>query len=112
MTLFRSTEMKMYTIKDFEKPLSPGLIMIGVNWCSHCKELKPTWKQLYKEMPLHISAVDGEKNQELLHILGIRGYPTILVVNRQGKIKPYSGPRTIDALRKKIPNMRKKKTKN
>ena len=102
----------MYTKKDYDKKLLPGMIMIGANWCPHCTELKPIWKQLKKRAKDHtIAAVDAMKNRELIHMMGIAGYPTIFIVMNNGNLKEYSGPRTVDALIKKLPKLRKKKVK-
>lgn len=112
MSLFPVKQMKMYTKKDFDKPLSPGMIMVGALWCGHCQALKPTWKQLYNESKEHtIAAIDAVKEQELIHMMGISAYPTILIVSNNGKMKEYSGPRTLEALKKKLPKSRKKTTK-
>ena len=114
MSLFKKNEMKMYTAKDFEndKKLPVGMIMIGTNWCGFCQALKPTWKQLYKDSKEHtIGAIDAMKNQELVHMMGITGYPTILIVLNNGKLKEYNGSRTLEDLKKKLPKLRKNKTK-
>ena len=109
MALFKPKEMKMYTKKDFDSKLSPGMIMVGASWCPHCTSLKPTWKKLYKEAKDHtIGSIDAVKNKELVYMLGVSGYPTILIVGNNGKLKEYSGPRTIEELKKKLPKMRKK----
>jgi len=103
----------MYTKKDFDQKLPSGMIMVGANWCPHCTSLKPTWKQLYKDSSKDstIAAIDAEKSQELVHMLGISGYPTILIVGNNGKLKEYDGERTLEALKKKLPKSRKNKTK-
>ena len=113
MSLFNKSEMKMYTKKDFDKKLPSGMIMVGANWCGFCKQLKPIWRQLYKESSKDstIAAIDAVKSQELVHMLGIAGYPTILIVGNNGKIKEYDGERTLEALKKKLPKTRKNKTK-
>lgn len=114
MSLFKHKEMKMYTTEDFknDKKIPTGMIMVGANWCSHCQALKPIWKQLYKETKDHtIGAIDAMKNQELVHMMGIRGYPTILIVLNNGKLKEYNGSRTLEDLKKKLPKLRKNKTK-
>ena len=104
----------MYTSKNFDKKLPVGMIMIGTSWCPHCTSLKPIWKQLKKESKEYtIAAVDAMKNQELIHMMGITGYPTILIVLNNGKMKEYTGPRTLEDLKKKLPKIstRKNKTK-
>lgn len=112
MSLFKRNEMKMYTKKDFDKKLEPGMIMVGANWCIHCQNLKPIWKQLYQESKNHkIVAIDAMKNQELVHMLGITGFPTIIIVMNNGNMKEYSGPRTLEDLKKKLPKLRNNKVK-
>lgn len=119
--MFNSKNMNIITLQHFgkngfkhEKFNHGGLFVVYANWCSFCQDLKPTWKQLYKEgkkLEYKIAAVDAMKNQELVHMLGIQGYPTILVVMKNGKIKEYTGPRTLEALKKKFPKLRQNKTK-
>ena len=116
MSLFKPKEMKIYTTKDFDNKLAPGMIMIGTSWCGFCQQLKPIWKQLYQQSKEHtIAAIDAtnKKNQELLHMMNITGYPTIFIVMNNGKLKEYTGPRTLEDLKKKLPKlpMRKNKTK-
>lgn len=116
MSLFKKSEMKLYTAKDFDKQIPVGMIMIGANWCSFCQQLKPTWKQLYTDMNgtgYSIGAIDAMKHKDLIHMMGITGYPTILIVMNNGKFKEYTGPRTLEALKKKLPklSMRLNKTK-
>ncbi len=116
MSLFKKSEMKLYTAKDFDKQLNVGMIMVGANWCVHCQQLKPIWKQLYKDMNgkgYTIGAIDAMKNRELIHILGITGFPTIIIVMKNGKFKEYTGPRTLESLKKKLPklSLRLNKTK-
>ena len=112
MSLFKPKEMKMYTKKDFDTKLPVGMIMIGANWCGHCQSLKPTWKQLYKETKGHtIAAIDAEKDKELVYMLGVSGYPTILIVGNNGKLKEYSGTRMLEDLKNKLPKLPTTKSK-
>ncbi len=112
MVLFKPKEMKMYTAKDFDKPIKPGMIMVGAEWCGHCARLKPVWKQLYQQCKEHtIGAIDAVKHKELVHMLNIRGYPTILIVMNNGKLTEYTGDRSLEDLKKKLPKLRKNKTK-
>ena len=112
-TLFKAKEMKMYTKKDFDKKIPVGMFMVGASWCGHCQSLKPIWKQLKKESSKEhtIGAVDATREQELVHMMGISGYPTIIIVMSNGKMKEYTGPRTLEDLKKKLPKLRKNKTK-
>lgn len=108
MSLFKRNEMKMFTKKDFDKQLPVGMFMVGVSWCPHCTELKPIWKQLsHKAKDYTIAAVDAMKNQELVHMLNVSGFPTIFIVMNNGKIKEYTGSRTLEDLMKKLPKLRK-----
>lgn len=66
-----------------------------VEWCPHCKVVKPEWEKLKNDPELkHITIIkiDCEKNEEVVQEKNIEGFPTILL-NNNGKEEAYNGDR-------------------
>ena len=66
-----------------------------VEWCPHCKVVKPEWEKLENDPELkHITIIkiDCEKNEEVVQEKNIEGFPTILL-NNNGKEEAYNGDR-------------------
>ena len=47
--------------------------------CGHCKNLKPTWERLAKQLKgvVKVAAVNCDEHQQLAAQFGVRGFPTI-----------------------------------
>ena len=70
-------------------------ILYYVDWCPHCKVVKPEWEKLEKDNELkmvEIKKVNCEENEDVVNELGIEGFPTILYT-KNGKVEPYNGER-------------------
>tara|TARA_Y100000389_G_scaffold39622_1_gene34070 strand:+ start:239 stop:697 length:459 start_codon:yes stop_codon:yes gene_type:complete len=66
-----------------------------VEWCPHCKVVKPEWKKLENDPDLeHITIVkiNCEENESVVQEKNIEGFPTILL-NNNGKEEAYNGNR-------------------
>lgn len=66
-----------------------------VEWCPHCKIVKPEWKKLENDPNLkHIKIVkiNCEENESMVQEKNIEGFPTILL-NNNGKEEAYNGNR-------------------
>lgn len=66
-----------------------------VDWCPHCKSIKPDWEKLEKDKELkhiNINKVNCEENEEIVQEKNIEGFPTILL-NNNGKEEAYNGGR-------------------
>jgi thiol-disulfide isomerase/thioredoxin len=66
-----------------------------VEWCPHCKVVKPEWDKLENDPELeHIKIVkiNCEENEEIVQEKNIEGFPTILL-NNNGKEEAYNGNR-------------------
>ena len=101
--LFAKKSMRMYTLEYFEQDSIPsGLVFVGVEWCRFCRDLKPTWTDLYQcavqhGLPTAVGAVDAEAIPEIKALLDIETFPTILVIS-DNNIQHYTGPRNLEAL--------------
>ena len=72
-----------------------SFILYYVDWCPHCKSIKPEWSRLEKDIEFKdilISKINCEENTEVVKKLDIEGYPTILFT-KNGKTEPYNGGR-------------------
>ncbi len=66
-----------------------------VDWCPHCKSIKPDWEKLENDNELKhitITKVNCEENEEIVQEKNIEGFPTILL-NNNGKEEAYNGGR-------------------
>jgi len=72
-----------------------SFVLYYVDWCPHCKTIKPEWAKLEKDVEFKdvlINKVNCEENESIVKELDIEGYPTILFT-QNGKIEPYNGGR-------------------
>lgn len=81
-----------------------GLILFFADWCFHCQQFLPAWKQLEqmsKRNPQTVMlSVDAVKYKSLADAYGVQGFPTIFVVNHQSRVVKYTGSRDIRTLAK------------
>jgi len=77
------------------------LIFAYADWCGHCKNFKPTWnafKNKYQNV-LDIREVNADQDKNQITNLGVRGFPTVLMLNKGKKVK-FEGERTMAGLEK------------
>lgn len=75
-------------------------VMFYAPWCGHCTRLKPTWTELaehFKGTKVHINRVDCTKEAALCREHGVRGYPTLKLLEGS-KVYEYRGPRSLQTL--------------
>lgn len=76
-----------------------GLLIYAVKWCGFCQKAKPdyikTANALGKAFPLF--SLDCEKYPELAKTMGVKSFPTIRFINKNGSLgKPFTGNRTVE----------------
>lgn len=94
---------KHLVIKTPEFQGKMGLIMVYAPWCPHCNSPKTTgmWANLADVTKdyFSIGAVNSENtsngNDKLCEAMKIQGFPTIMVVKKNGHLHKYKGPRAI-----------------
>lgn len=66
----------------------PGLLLIYSPTCPYCHAMFPEYNNLYKSAGdvLNIFALNGPENINISSKLKVPGYPTILFVNKHGKV--------------------------
>jgi len=77
-------------IAESEKTNKPMFVYFGTSWCTYCKQLESeTFPNLdvqnkiaEKYIPVKI---DGDTNPELVSKYNVMGFPTILIIDSNGK---------------------------
>lgn len=81
-----------------------GKKFILFHWknCGHCKKMMPEWERFETVYSgnVYVGKVEKDEDPELVKKLGIKGFPTILVLDEKNdKIVDYSGERTSEAFK-------------
>ena len=80
------------------------LMMVYADWCSHCKELKPKFAKIAKDLQgistIRVMAMNGDKNE--VHGLDVKAFPEIYLFPALDKDRAvqYDGPREVGELHK------------
>ena len=84
---------------------SSSVVICKADWCGHCKAAAPEFDKLLAASPITlkngnkvtVKVLDADKNKAEVGALGIKGYPTILIMDGSSKTE-YPGPRTHDGV--------------
>jgi len=75
--------------------------MYYADWCPHCQKIKPEFKEFMGNgtvnvggKSVHVDMVQPEKEPEKAKGVDVKGYPTFLYSDANGRVVEYSGPRT------------------
>ncbi len=81
----------------------PVLVDLWAEWCSPCLVVAPLLKQLIEEYEGKIKLakveVDEGENMKLAGRYQVRGFPTILLINKGEEIARFSGAKPMSFLR-------------
>jgi len=72
--------------------MSKKLYRFTASWCQPCKMLAKTMEQVSLDYPVEV--VDIDENQELAIQYGIRGVPTLVLIENDAEVKRISGVQT------------------
>lgn len=68
------------------------ILKFHATWCQPCKMLSRVIEDAADKITLPLEEVDIDQNQELAVKYGIRGVPTLVIVDEEGKeVKRQSG---------------------
>jgi len=77
------------------------LLLLHMEGCSHCAKLMPEWEKFVElnDTPITTRAVEQADDTALVKKYGVKGFPTILLLNEKGdKLDTYKGERTAKGL--------------
>lgn len=68
-------------------------------WCGHCKKLEKNYEKVSDELQgqVNVAKVDVPANKKTGERFGIKGFPTILMID-QGKVYTFQGERSVKGL--------------
>ena len=82
---------------------TPVLVDLWAEWCSPCLVVAPLLKQLIEEYEGKIKLakveVDEGENMKLAGRYQVRGFPTVLLINKGEEIARFSGAKPMSFLR-------------
>ncbi|KAK9841395.1 hypothetical protein WJX74_005077 [Apatococcus lobatus] len=101
---------KIVTANTFEELVtSKGqntMIEFYAPWCGHCKSLAPIYEEVgeyyKKNKTVTIAKMDATANDVPDGRFEVKGFPTLMLVDGKGDIKPFEGDRTKEDLVKFI----------
>lgn len=83
------------------QPGPPALIVVMVDWCSHCRDLKPKMPAIERAIGsrARVYTVDGDAQPNRVREFGVDGFPAILYKAANGTMYTYDGPRDPRSIR-------------
>ena len=108
-------------LNEITCPIKDGktcFLLLYADWCGHCKEFKPVWKNIHSEMKNELGDLNTimaqieEKNINKINdtpefMKNILGYPTIRVIDING-FNDYKGDREKEPIKKRMRQKNKK----
>lgn len=71
-----------------------------MNNCGHCTKFTPEWDSFNKSYngPIKLRKVEMNDAGDDLEKYNVKGFPTVIMIDEEGSVKEYDGPRTSDGL--------------
>ena len=92
-------------IQGFLGSSSPQFTMYYVDWCPHCKSVKPIFTDFMGNgtvdvngKPVTCTMVNAEADPDAMKGLNIKGYPSFML-NKGGNLIEFNGERTADGFK-------------
>lgn len=81
-------------------PAGPVLLYVNVTWCGYCKTARPILEKVAQALGsvVPVYSVDGDARQAVAKSLGVKSYPTIVLIGKDGARSTFQGERTMDAI--------------
>ena len=76
----------------------PAILMVYATWCGHCKNMMPAFDQVSTQTNVKFARIEGHKAPQFMQKHGIRGFPTLLTVNRVNELGRHNGGRDLGSL--------------
>ena len=90
--------------KEIMKSDAPVIVDFWASWCGPCQMMGPVFEELSKQYKgkLKFAKLNTEEEPELAGMFGIRGIPTLIMVNQGKNIESLVGFRPKNALKTEI----------
>jgi thioredoxin 1 len=75
------------------------ILKFSASWCGPCKMLSTTIAGIKDEIPYPIEEIDIDANSELAQAFGVRGVPTMVIVDGDKEVKRKVGAMTAAELK-------------
>ncbi|CDR94065.1 Thioredoxin family protein, putative [Babesia bigemina] len=70
----------------------PWFVKFYAPWCSHCRHMAPAWERLARELKgvVNVADLDATRSPNVAKRFGIKGYPTLILIDK-GRMYVYKG---------------------
>lgn len=73
------------------------------DWCGHCKRTKPEWTSFTQSAATQVPgikavAMQDTQSRDVMAKFGVKGFPTLVLVDAKGGRHDFTGPRTAAAM--------------
>ena len=75
------------------------VLKFSASWCGPCKMLSKTIEGIKDEVPYLVEEIDIDNNTEMAQKYGIRGVPTMIIVDGDKEVKRKVGAMTAPELK-------------
>lgn len=75
------------------------ILKFSASWCGPCKMLSKTIEGIKDEVPYPVEEIDIDNNTEMAQKYGIRGVPTMIIVEGDKEVKRKVGAMTAPELK-------------
>lgn len=91
-------------VENFNNDVSE-LMFFSAEWCGHCQDFKPVWKNLVKEMEkepyknkIILQNYDNEKDSEMFKKYNVTQFPTLILKKEDGTTVEFEDSRDLKTL--------------
>ena len=91
-------------VEKFDNGVSE-LMFFSAEWCGHCKDFKPVWKNLVREMEkepyknnIILQNYDNEEDSKMFKKYNVTQFPTLILKKENGTTVEFEGNRDVKTL--------------
>ena len=75
-----------------------AIVLFHASWCSHCKKLLPTYKQVAASLSRPMGTMECDNAEDVIKQYNLRGFPTIIRFQQGKRVEDYHGDRSVPDL--------------